>query len=172
MNIEYINSLKLITAIILGYVQNYGKVTIMYLKDGGTVKVNFSLYKVLKDYCLIHYLNLKEVKSISKKITGTGGKVPIFIREDKILIAFKVYEKVPNDRYTGKLSQDRENEDYNRKIVNIRWERAVLPFFTSLISSLPAPFPEHRFFLMIHSQPLVTSGVITVFTHPFKYSFI
>jgi hypothetical protein len=112
MNIEYINSLKLITAIIPGYVRNYGKVTIMYLKDGATVKVNFSLYKVLRDYCLIHYLSLNEVKSISKKITGTDGKVPIFIREDKILIAFKVYEKKGEYERTFGYVNIKEIEDF------------------------------------------------------------
>lgn len=93
MNIEYLNQLIALNAIIPDYINNYGKVTKIFLNSGEIKEVNFSFSKVLRDYCLIHYLNVKEIKKLSADITGSKGMVPIFIRKNKILIPFKVHKK-------------------------------------------------------------------------------
>ena len=93
MNIEYLNSLKSLTAIIPVYIENYGKTTRIYSGNGEIKEVNFSFYKVLRDYCLLHYLNMSEIRKLSVNITGSRGMVPLYIRKDKILIPFKIYEK-------------------------------------------------------------------------------
>lgn len=93
MNIEYLNLLKSLTAIVPVYIKNHGKTTRLYLSSGEVKEVDFSFYKVLRDYCLIHYLNMNEIRKLSVNITGSRGMVPLYIRKDKILIPFKIYEK-------------------------------------------------------------------------------
>lgn len=122
MKIEYINSLKSLTAIIPGYINNYGKITRIYLKNGSIKEVSFSFSKVLKDYCLINYLNLNEIRKLSGSITGSKGMVPIYIRKDRILISFKVYEKKgDNERTFGYINIKEINDlDLNNKFLTFK----------------------------------------------------
>lgn len=50
MSIEYLNLLKSLTAIVPVYIENYGKTTRLYLNSGEVKEVNYSFYKVLRDY--------------------------------------------------------------------------------------------------------------------------
>lgn len=122
MKIEYINSLKSLTAIIPGYINNYGKITRIYLKDGSIKEFSFSFSKVLRDYCLIHYLSLNEIRKLSRSITGSKGMVPIYIREDRIFISFKVYEKKEDtEKAYGYINiKEIEDLDLNNKYITFK----------------------------------------------------
>lgn len=94
MDSEYIRKLKNGCAFTPCYVEDKGKVTRICYKDGGYDYVEYSIKKVINDYCAINLRCIKSIKKLCKTITGRKTLMPLYVMDDTTLIPIKTMKPV------------------------------------------------------------------------------
>ena len=89
MNHDYIEKLQKSCAFIPCYVKGIGKKTKLYYENGSFEYVDYSVNKIVKDYCAINLRCITSLKSVCRKITGRKSLIPLYIKEDVLLMPIK-----------------------------------------------------------------------------------
>lgn len=89
MDYEYVSKLQRSCAFTPCYLKDIGKVTKIYFKEGGYDYSNYSISKIINDYCSINMRSIQSIKKLCQSITGRKCITPLYIKEGALLIPIK-----------------------------------------------------------------------------------
>lgn len=89
MNHEYVSKLQRSCAFIPYYLKGKGKVTKVCFKEGGYEYLDYSVSKIINDYCAINLRSMKSIKKLCQSITGKKCITPLYIKEGVLFIPVK-----------------------------------------------------------------------------------
>lgn len=94
MNYEYIKKLERICAFLPCYLKDEGKATKLCYKGGGYEYINYSVKKILTDYCALNLRSVESLKKLSRNITGCKSLFPLYIEEEDTFMPIKTVKPI------------------------------------------------------------------------------
>lgn len=123
MDHEYVSKLQRSCAFTPCYLKGTGKVTKIYFQEGGYEYLNYSVSKIVNDYCSINMRSIQSIKKICRSITGRKCITPLYIKEGILLIPVKTMKPfMRGDRCIGYINinyiEEVDFENNKIKLIN------------------------------------------------------